>query len=47
MIDPPDQCPFLHACTKATNQCRTSPRPKLEEVEPGHKVACYNRITYI
>ena len=47
MIDPPDQCPFLHACTKATNQCRTSPRPTLEEIEPGHKVACYNRITYI
>ncbi len=46
MIDPPDQCPFLHACTKATNQCRTSPRPTLEEVEPGHKVACYNRISY-
>ena len=45
MLDAPDQCPFLHACPKATSHCRTSPRPPLEEVEPGHMVACYNWIS--
>lgn len=47
MIDAPDQCPFLHACSKATNHCRTSPRPPLVEVEPEHEVACYNPISEI
>ena len=42
MLDPPDQCPFLHRCLKATAECRTSPRPKLLEVEEGHLLACYN-----
>ncbi len=46
MIDPPDQCPFLHRCSKATNQCRTEPRPKLQEVTAGHQVACYNQIIH-
>ena len=44
MIDPPDQCPFLHACSKATTQCRTSPRPPLRPASPGHEVACYNPV---
>ena len=42
MLDPPDQCPFLHRCSKATVECRTSPRPALQEIEPGHVLACYN-----
>lgn len=42
MLDPPDQCPFLHRCHKATNECRTSRRPPLVEVEDGHRLACYN-----
>ena len=46
MIDPPDQCPFLHRCPKATNQCRTEPRPKLQQVGAGHHVARYNQISY-
>ena len=46
MMDPPDQCPFLHRCPKATAKCRTSARPDLEEMEPGHWVACYNTINY-
>ena len=45
MTDPPDQCPFLHRCPKAINECRTSPRPKLRELEPGHMVACYNEMS--
>lgn len=45
MVDPPDQCPFLHRCPKAVSQCRTNPRPPLVEVEPGHRIACYNPIS--
>ena len=45
MTDPPDQCPFLHRCPKATNECRTSRRPDLVEVESGHWLACYNPMT--
>lgn len=45
MVDPPDQCPFLHRCPKAVSQCRTKPRPPLVEVEPGHRIACYNPIS--
>ena len=44
MLDPPDQCPFLHRCSKATVECRTSPRPALREVEHGHTLACYNPV---
>ena len=44
MLDPPDQCPFLHRCSKATVECRTSPRPALREVEAGHTLACYNPV---
>ena len=46
MIDPPDQCPFLKRCGKATNQCRTMPAPPLAEAEPGHRIACYNPVVY-
>ncbi len=46
MIDPPDECPFLHRCSKVTNQCRTMPAPPLEEAEPGHRIACYNPMVY-
>ena len=44
MVDPPDQCPFLSRCPKASTACRTSPRPPLEELEEGHWVACYNPV---
>jgi oligopeptide/dipeptide ABC transporter ATP-binding protein len=46
LIDLPDQCPFLPRCPKATVQCRINPRPPLEEVEPTHAAACYNRIRH-
>ena len=46
MIDAPDRCPFLERCSKATNQCRTMPVPPLVEVEPNHRLACYNPIAY-
>ena len=46
MIYPPDECPFLHRCSKATTQCRTMPAPPLAEVEAGHRIACYNPMVY-
>ena len=46
MIDPPDRCPFLRRCMKATSQCRNSLRPELMEIEPGHRAACYNPMEY-
>ena len=46
LIDLPDQCPYLPRCPKASNECRLSPKPALVEVEPGHFVACYNRIEH-
>ncbi len=46
MIDPPDLCPFLERCGKATSQCRTMPAPPLLEAEPNHRVACYNPVVY-
>ncbi|MBI2871997.1 MAG: ABC transporter ATP-binding protein [Chloroflexi bacterium] len=42
MINLPDQCPFIPRCPKATNVCRLSPRPPLDQGEAGHPVACYN-----
>ena len=44
LYDPPDQCPFLNRCPKATGECRTSPLPPLRELEEHHWVACYNPI---
>lgn len=41
-----DRCPFLPRCNKAVNACRTQPMPALLEAEPGHKVACYNRVRH-
>ena len=46
MVDAPDRCPFLERCSKATTQCRTMPVPPLVEVEPNHRLACYNPIVY-
>ncbi len=46
MLNPRDQCPFLDRCNKANNRCRTEVRPRLTEMEGGHKVACYNPIAY-
>lgn len=46
MLDPVDQCPFLPRCHKAVNECRNGPRPELVEIEPGHKLACYNPIAH-
>ena len=41
-----DECPFMPRCNKVINDCRLKPMPPLEEVEPGHFVACHNPIMY-
>lgn len=46
---PPDlqqpfmHCPFLDRCTQAKEECRKKGVPELQECEPGHEAACYNR----
>lgn len=40
MINPPSGCRFHPRCKYAMDVC-TKERPKLEEVEKGHEVACY------
>ena len=44
MINLPEQCPFLPRCQKATTKCRLDRRPLLEDIGPGHRVACYNPV---
>jgi oligopeptide/dipeptide ABC transporter ATP-binding protein len=45
MINLPEQCPFLPRCNKALSRCRLDRRPNLEEISPGHHVACFNPMT--
>jgi peptide/nickel transport system ATP-binding protein/oligopeptide transport system ATP-binding protein len=40
----PDQCAFVPRCPKATSACRSQPAPKLEEISPGHRIACFNPV---
>jgi oligopeptide/dipeptide ABC transporter ATP-binding protein len=44
MVNLPEQCPFLPRCPKAVNDCRVEHRPLIQELEPGHYVACYNPV---
>ena len=44
MVNLPEQCPFLPRCPKAVNSCRLEHRPLMQELEPGHHVACYNPV---
>ena len=46
MVNLPGQCTFLPRCPKVLSECRLEPMPALEDVEPGHKVACYNAMDY-
>ena len=45
LLNPPDECPFLPRCNKATVACRTQPMPPLTAVGDGHTLACYNPMT--
>ena len=38
----PAQCAFVPRCTKVRSDCRTLDSPALEEITPGHWVACFN-----
>lgn len=44
MVTLPQECPFLPRCHKALSRCRVEPKPAMEEVSPGHWVACYNPV---
>ena len=46
MMNLPGQCSFLPRCPKAINMCRLEPVPPLDEIEAGHRVACYNTMSY-
>jgi peptide/nickel transport system ATP-binding protein len=39
----PSGCPFQNRCSRVTEICAQM-RPPLEEVAPGHSVACYNKV---
>lgn len=41
-LNPPEGCAFCTRCPLAKDRCRTE-RPKLTEVEPGRKIACFLR----
>ncbi len=40
LLTPPTRCPFAPRCAYAYERCR-SQNPPLQEVEPGHEVACW------
>ncbi|HEU6443862.1 MAG TPA: ABC transporter ATP-binding protein [Gaiellaceae bacterium] len=43
MLYPPQACPFAPRCRYEVEQSRLEV-PQLEQVEPGHKVACFNPV---
>ena len=43
MLRPPQACPFQPRCRYEVEQSRQEV-PPLEELEPGHKVACFNPV---
>ncbi len=43
MLFPPNACPFAPRCRYEVEQSRKEV-PPLEQVEPGHKVACFNPV---
>jgi oligopeptide/dipeptide ABC transporter ATP-binding protein len=43
MLSPPTACPFAPRCRYEVEQSRQE-LPRLEEIEPGHRVACFNPV---
>ncbi|MFW6122567.1 MAG: ABC transporter ATP-binding protein [Petrotogales bacterium] len=44
MMNPPNLCPFLPRCNRSTKKCFKE-LPKLEEIEEGHSIRCFNPVT--
>jgi oligopeptide/dipeptide ABC transporter ATP-binding protein len=47
LIELAEECAYLPRCPKAVSVCRTSAAPPLEELEPGHRAACYNPMQVV
>jgi oligopeptide/dipeptide ABC transporter ATP-binding protein len=43
MLSPPSECPFAPRCRFEVEESRQAV-PPLEEIEPGHRVACFNPV---
>jgi oligopeptide/dipeptide ABC transporter ATP-binding protein len=43
MLSPPTSCPFAPRCRYEVEQSREE-LPRLKEIEPGHRVACFNPV---
>jgi ABC-type dipeptide/oligopeptide/nickel transport system ATPase component len=43
MLSPPQACPFQPRCRYEVEQSRQQV-PPLEQIESGHKVACFNPV---
>jgi oligopeptide/dipeptide ABC transporter ATP-binding protein len=43
MLQPPQSCPFEPRCRYAVDESGKSV-PPLEQMEPGHNVACFNPV---
>jgi oligopeptide transport system ATP-binding protein len=43
MLQQPQACPFAPRCRYEVEESRKSV-PPLEQIEPGHKVACFNPV---
>ena len=41
LVNPPNGCRFHPRCPERADRCRVE-KPLLEEIAPGHKVACFN-----
>ena len=44
LVNLSEECPFVPRCSKALARCRVDPVPEMNEVSPGHLVACYNPV---
>ena len=43
VLEPPQACPFAPRCRYEVEESTRSV-PPLEQIEPGHKVACFNPV---
>jgi peptide/nickel transport system ATP-binding protein len=43
LFELPAGCPFQNRCPRAGDECRAA-RPPMQDVAPGHQVACFNPV---